>query len=1387
MSIIVFVFHPGALASNFENMRFEHITTKDGLTQNTVQAIYQDNVGFLWFGTQEGLNRYDGKEIKVFRTSSNDPYSLSHDNVRSIIQDRDNNLWVATYGGLSLYHGSQRDFENITIRNSAGYKVELLNTVYAEKSGRLWIGTRGEGLFVSSSIDNVRTFKPFTKIKVLTNLDIRTVFEDSLGRLWVGSDGEGVFLINQDRDSYRWFKPDKLVTDSLSHGRVRAITEDYLGNIWIGTRGGGLNRYQEGTDSFKHYKHNKTNKRSLSNNRVYRIFEDRKNTLWVTTDKGISIYQPETDDFIQVQANKGQTNGLNHDRILSIFQDNSGLMWFGSMKGINHWNPINAAFHHYQANDQVEGSLSNNHVYGIAEDHQGNIPITTFLDGLNLYSPNTKRFKHLSNSQSRLAQKIAKTLTVLMIDESRSVWVGSAHKGAYLLSTDYSLIKHFEFKKDKADSLSANSVTDIFQDRDGDIWIATFNGGLNRLNGDGESFTHYRAEQIGGNAFTSESVMQLLQDEEGYLWLAVFGGGLVKFDKESGRIKVFSHLSGNDKSLSHNAVLFIFLDSKKRLWIGTEGGGLNRWERESRLNEANDFIHYDFDSGLNSSGVLGITEDNSGNLWISTNRGVSKLNPETNVIKNYPLADEIHYNEPSQSGIYKTTDGRIYIGGLNGISAFYPSEIKDNENLPKVVLTQVLNENKTIKIDTPFHQLKAIEFGYLDYLLAFEFAALDFSNSMKNQYQYKLEGFDEDWIESGTLNRATYTNLPSGQYVFKVRGSNNDGYWSDDSINLNVIINPPPWATWWAYTLYLIGFIVALFGFIHSKIKAAVDYSKNLEKEVAERTNLVEEQRKTIETMLARKNELFANVSHEFRTPLTLILGPIAELIQQSDDSKQKSKMNIVERNAKRLLLLVEQLLNLASASKEPMAKTVPQQLYPKLKYIVEAFHSLADDKNISIKLYCDVHIQVMASEGAIETVVSNLLSNAIKYARRNSCVSLKIALAEEKVVMELHNQGSVIAIDDQNEIFERFTRLAEHKNIQGIGIGLAVVKELAQVNGATINVVSSQDSGTTFSLAWPSASGIASSNKVSSEVVSSLCLTATNESDERSQSEVISNEAETAKNEGVNQKNHHTHILVVEDNEDMRQYICDVLKPHYQCMTAINGQDGLEHAIEHIPDLIISDLMMPIMDGFELAHELRADSRTSHIPIILLTAKGDKESRLLGWRENIDEYLIKPFDSEELLLRIENILAIRKLLQQRFRGQLRLEESQVLPSELFQFTDASEAQNGWGQLELEFINKFSGLMEECYTNPDIKVSDIAKRLYLTEGQLRRKLKALLNTSPADLLRNYRLQKAASALIDGMNVSEIYLSVGFSSHSYFSRCFKVKYGTSPKNYVLVGS
>ena len=895
LRLILFLYSALAHGASLENTSFSILSTEHGLSQKTALDIYQDSDGFIWIGTQEGLNRFDGKEIKIFRHFVSDQSSISNDVIKDIQQDQLGRLWVATNNGLNLFDATSQTFSVIEVTDQLNRSISRINTLYLDKNKRLLIGTDGMGAFEVVEQDDRFSIRALENTAHLSNADVRAFLRDSSGRLWVGTERQGLTLISGNQ--FLQFAANKNIKGSLSNNKVRDIYEDVNHTIWVATRGGGLNRFDELSQTFKSYRNQVNDYNSLTHDRVYKIFQDSQKRLWIATDGGVSLYQYDLDNFIQIKNKSSQKAGLSHNRVFSVMEDSGGSIWFGTLSGVNIWNPLLANFEHFRQVVEDPLTLSSNTISAFAEREDGLILVGTFGGGLNYLDLSKNVIAPLVDEKSK--QIGQKRITSIMLDNQQRIWTGSVTEGIEIFSSKLDKVTSLKAQAGRIEALSANGITDLLMDSRGYFWAATYGGGVNQISPQLDQFTHFKASSSKNKSLASDRVHQLIEDSQGFIWAATDGGGISKIDPGTGLVKNFLKIEDDPESLSSNSAWTIFEDSHGRFWIGTQGNGLNRWEKSDRINEKQIFKHYNIENSLASNTINGVLEDYSGNLWISTNRGVTKLNPVTDQVEHFNLSSDLHYNEFNLGVMLRARSGRMFFGGLKGISTFKPENISKNNHVPNVVLTKVISQNQELNFGKPIHQLDEIIFDHDDYFVAFEFASLDFAQPEKNQYQYKLEGLDEGWIRLGTQNRATFISLPSGSYILKVKGSNNDGVWSEESINLKINVLPAPWFSWWAFSIYGGFFCLVILFVIRFQARKLANqelFKERVSGEVEEKTALYLSNNEYLERQLARaKHQSFfdadANLPNQ-RFMMTQ-LSPLIQLLSLHEEGQPARKLMI--------------------------------------------------------------------------------------------------------------------------------------------------------------------------------------------------------------------------------------------------------------------------------------------------------------------------------------------------------------------------------------------------------------------------------------------------------------------------------------------------------------
>ena len=1356
---------------------FEQLTRENGLSHADVLSIKQDSQGFMWFGTMDGLNRFDGYEFKTFRHQSNKPQSISSNIITAIFEDSQEVLWIGTQNGLNRFNREQETFERFGYypNKTTGLSDERVYHIIEDKSQNLWVGTNSGGV---NRIDPDRihithfrfdTEKPYS----LNHDSITGLTLDQQGQVWVATP-QGLNHYNINTGSFE--EVDYKISNSVSPDSsfIGQLFQRDNGNIWMVKKNEVLEFEPESKQAISRF--HSTQLEELIGARIQTVFEDKQRTLWIGSDKGIIRFDLNNDNTAHYSSEDNLSNSLKGNNIKSIYEDQSGVLWIGSRgHGINRLVPSARDIKHYQQSHLEPDSLTHDNVTSILVDKHDSVWIGT-VDGLNRYYKQLKKRVIYKNERGRNESLIDNYVQVLFEASDGTIWVGT-RKGLSYYSQDIDGFVHFTHNKEDPGSISDNSIMAIAEDQYGDLWIGTFYGGLNHFDKNSKVFTHYRHDPADSNSISSDLITTILEDNQGNIWAGSWNGGVSLFKRKQRLFYRYRHSYSDNESISSDMVNKIIQDSQNNIWIGTENG-LDKFIVENGA-----FIYYSPSESQQNQSVRSIVEDKDSNLWLSTNVGLSKFNLQNKSIESYTQHDGF-YNIGFNYASYRDHQGKLYFGGYRGVSSFQPEALIENQNKPQVLITEFLLSNKKVELldsndslDNAVFNLErtiattqTITLSYQESTFTFGFTALDYVNPIENQYKYQLEGWDQDWIDTDYKNRrATYTNIPGGSYTFRVKASNNDGVWNEQGASIKLVILAPPWRTWWAYLLYVIVIsgLLATFGLLRYR-------------------RLIAEKEKTAAlAIISAKDKLFSNVSHEFRTPLTLMLGPLEDFIKKEQSEPALRQLNLIKRNGLRLLSMVDQLLDLARLRGENKQERQSQNVNSIVSLIAQSFQSLADEKNIKLVVNSQLSEVVWVSmlPDALEKIITNLLFNAFKYTPGDGSVELLIDTNEMSLLVAVSDTGCGISELEQSHIFERFTRLETSlQATPGVGIGLALVKELVESHEGKVSVESQLGKGSKFTIQIPLALKKQSANDAKSTIVEAknhyLNNAIVNLLEEKLSLEegAVNNTGNTELLDGnIKQKNHKASILIIEDNLELSQYMSGFLSETYHCLVANDGSSGVELAIENVPDLIISDVMMPVMDGFEVCHKLNQDERTSHIPIVLLTARGDKESRIQGWQGCADEYLTKPFDREELLVRIESLLVIREKLQ-RYYKQITFPSSEKDLKEILSEPKAPK------QKEVNFINKFDNVLANNYTNVELKKDLLLEQIMMSERQLLRKLKAITGMTINEYLRAYRLKKAAELLAEGKSVSNVAHDVGFTSHSYFSKCFKEIYGCSPSQY-----
>ena len=1373
--------------SSLEEVAFEHITVVEGLPENSVWAVLQDHLGFLWFGTQNGLVKYDGYTYTLFKPDPEDPHSLSDARIYALYEDTAGNLWVGTaQGGLNHFDRTTEQFT--AYQHNPGDPSSLSHntifTILEHTDGTLWVATMGGGL---DRFDPVtETFTHYRHYPEepggLRDNQVHGLWLDADGVLWVGTHAGGLHRFDPAMEVFEVYQYDPDDLGSLSHNDVNTIYQDGAGTFWIGTAGG-LNRFNPETGRFAAYRHDPNDPGSLSHDNVMRILEDENGVLWVGVGGndvrgGLHRFDPETGTFIRYQYDPDDPGSLGSNYVLSLYEDRHGALWVGTWGGgVSKHDPAAEKFAHFARTPGEPNSLSTNQVLAFHEDRNGMLWIGTWGGGLDRFDPATNTFTNYRHDPTNPNSLAGDEVMAIYEDRDGMLWLGT-WSGLDLFDPATEQFTHFRSDLDATGNLDYNEVTSIYEDRRGALWLGTWMAGLNRFDRTTNTFTHFVHDPADSTSLSANHVGTIFEDDGGTLWIATGDGQLNRFDPETEQFEAQAPMGGR-------MALRTFTPSVAmpgRYWLGTTLRGLHLYDPETDTSEA--FTEAD---GLPHDGVLGLLEDDEGFVWVSTARGLSKFDYKERRFRTYEITEALQGNKLMYTAAYKSRSGALYFGGSQGFISFYPGAVTDNPHVPPVVLTdfKLFTESVAVGEDSPLKAhisvAEEIRLAHWQNDISFGFAALNYQASEKNTYAFKLQNYDEEWRYAGTGRTATYTNLAPGEYVFRVTGSNNDDVWNDQGASIRVIISPPWWQTPWAYILFVIFGVAGVFGVVRWRVRYLERRAHDLEVVVSARTAEVVRQKATIEAQAQKLQELdrlksrfFANISHEFRTPLLLILGPLQDMLDGAFGTvgeAMRKQVATMQRSGFRLLRLINQLLDLSKLESGNMRLAARRaNLMPFLRGIVLSFSSMAERKHITFDLHAELdRVDLAFDPDKLEKVFYNLLSNAFKFTPEHGAIRVLVKdEAEGYVEIHVSDTGRGIPPAALPYIFDRFRQVdsSMRQGDEGTGIGLALVRELVALHSGTISAESSLGKGTTFIVRLPrgGANAIpaapmeqAHGDGLAAGPYREIALQAlpqvipTGDGAPAPLAPVLPDNAPT--------------ILLVEDNPDVRAYVSSHLAPHYRLDEATNGQEALEKVRRQPPDLVISDVMMPVMDGYALCRAIKQDEALNHIPLILLTAKAGQESKVEGLETGADDYIYKPFSADELLARAENLIEIRRILRQRFSREVVAVEPSAIA-----MASADQA----------FLEQVQAIVEAHMAHGNFNAAWLADEVGLSPRQLRRKLKDLTNLSTAGYIRLMRLKRAAHLLKEQTgNVSEVAYAVGFQDPKHFSKLFRQVFGMPP--------
>lgn len=1343
-----------ASSQNTESKIIRKFGITEGLSHGVVNTIAQDKKGFIWLGTEDGLNRFDGYGFSPFKfdTHCDVPF---HDNyIQNVLADEQGNLWVSSRRGLYRFDISTEKF--IPFVNDKPFSNDI-SFITNSSDGNLWLSFYGGGFGYFDEINGrIITYNQQT-LPSLTTRSTIVSYEDTYGLLWNGSQDLGLNVYKTNGDTVANHVPDLSGVNILPSLYVKCIIEDHLGNIWIGTT------------------------------------------------KGLSVYLRSRNEFVTVPLSD---NDLTTKGIYSLLQDSNKILWIGTLseglyaidlKGFDDRQIDKITYQHIQKLDRY--NISRTTIKSIYEDRDKNIWLGTHGDGVFMIGAETKQFNTISVKEVLGSAETYVSFNGLCLDKFGHIWAGTNGSGIFKFSKDGTILKHYVASAKPGD-IKDNVILSVREDADDNLWFGTSLSGVFRYDRETDSFIQYVHELSNDAAplsshcrvlfedskknmwvgtaragicildkksgqfkyfpdnkgFRDIDARAFVEDKRGDLWIGCYGGGLVHYDVQNNKITRYFDNTETGNPLKSNFILSMALDAKGDIWLGS-GGGL------AVFNPARKTLkRYGVEHGLLNNIVLGVKIDDSGNIWVSTIRGVSKFYPETEHFVNYTYFDGLQEGQFNPgSTLYNPIENYICFGGALGINIFDPQKVSSELKAPKVMISGLQLFNKKVNIgdqnnllEKVIDETKQITLTSKQSVFTFEFTALNYNYPQKNRYAYKLEGIDKDWNPAGNSRSATYRYLQPGDYTFKVKATAQENEWPKEYASIQVKILPPFWRTPIAYLLYIvcIGFVSLI---IYKNRKKQKQLNRRLRVENALRLR----QRQ----MVQEKLSFFTEVSHEFRTPLTLIIGPMEEILtRESIYTPLGKKLKVVYNNAHKLLNLINKLLDYRKAESGSMVLRVKEDnIVSFCEEIFINFKELARRKRIDFK-FTSTHdeIKTWFDKEKLEMVLNNILSNSFKYIGSGNHIVVSVTseksqngvTSDEHIVIKISDNGIGIPQEKLKYIFDWFYQ-ADNTSPVSSGIGLALAKKLIHLHKGLIYVTSNEGQGSVFTIKIP----IGKEHFVASEVVV----------DESAQQILPVNhnrefEDEYAEPHATRKKGLKT-ILIVEDDQEIREFLKGYFEETYRILEAHNGREAIDIAVNGNPDLIISDVMMPEMNGIDFCKYIKHTIKTSHIPVLLLTAKTAFTHHKEGLEIGADAYITKPFSPDMLGLTVDNLLQSHENVMRFYRSR---------------FIQNGSEQNEAVSIDEKFLQKIYDLVRRNLENTELSLEDVCEELNISKSLLYKKIKSLTGLSPVEYVRSLRLAEAANLLKSGKyKVYEVVYKVGFTDIKYFRKCFQKEFGFSP--------
>lgn len=1350
LNFLLFIACAATLSGNTTpTISLSKVTPEGGVTYNSIMCIAEDEIGRIWLGSNDGLFCYNSIVFKRYSHFQNDTNSISTNRINAIYKDLSGQLWISTENGLCLYNYKTDNFKTFSLKDQFGNPGgKIINSFFQDRDGTYWFADeRGVG---TVNIKSERTF--YKNINGKTE-NVSKLTLDDQGTIWVFyGDGE-IYYRPQESTEFYFF------TKALPY----AIHSVFIDNekLWIAYETDGLLCLNLNGAVQAYFKEGNKDQTTLPSNQVRSVLKDENGQIWAATYNGIAVINDYK--VVSVINPRNYSEMPNHS-VWSLFKDSQKNIWIGTyLGGLCFHSQYNNSFNHY-AQSVPGNSLSYNVVSSFAQVPDKEELIVGTEDGnLNYFSPLTNEFKTIPVIYNGIKVKNIKSLTY---DKYGTLWVGTFGHGVL-----YQKKNSNRFIQLTPPFASGFQALDILSTDNG-LWVSNYPNGAYFYDFETKEFKSFRHNPLDIKSISGNNVRQIIEDKNGDFWFAT-RNGLNLLKKESDEFIHFFHQEKNPSSLSSNIIYSIHEDDNGLLWIGTNGEGLDRFNPETGEAE-----HFTIKDGLPGNEIFSILQDKNKTLWITTNQGLCMFDAASKRIRSFNNANGISNNRFNPNSAIFCRNGDMYFGGTNGFIRFRSEDITSNPIPPSTIITHLYVNNHVVLplagngiLNDVIGKTKALRLKYTQNSIGFRFATNNYIDPTKNSFKYRMLGFNDEWITIRHGEPATFTKIPAGKYTFEVKAANNDGIWNEVPTQISVRIVPPFWLSWYAYLIYLLLIASILFYLRQQFIK---------EQQLKNQIELEKVKRENEDYIHQMKLQLFTNISHEFRTPLTLIQGPVNRLMKDEEqDTSRHKHLILIKNNTDRLLRLINQFLDFRKAD-SGMLKLNPvnSDIISFCRNIYNCFEDHANFRSFDYQFKTDISkLKMDFDPDKLDKVMFNLLSNAFKYSSDGGHISLEISSNVKRIASESDNSysfgneimenfveisvsdtGRGIHAKDIASVFERFYQI-DTDSQKSSGIGLSLSKNYILLHNGRLVVNSKVNKGTTFTVYIP--------QKQSSSVdENSANVYNKSSAEDLVYKEVSANKIED--NSHVKAANQEALILVVEDNSELLNYLGDLLGDHFRVAKARNGKIAMEQINSLFPDLVISDIMMPEMDGIELCEAIKTDIRTSHIPVVLLTALDSVRDRIKGLQSGADIYLPKPFDDDLLIVQINNLLESRKVLRESFNS-----------------IDANwEDKYTSFDLDKKLLIKAVSVVEDNLTDFDLSVEILASKLNLSRTHLHRKLKSLTNQSATEFIRDVRLKNAVRIMKEGkLKVNEVGYAVGFNSHNYFTRSFKKQYGISPSEFM----